>query len=498
MSRVSTTTSSLVWCTVLLSLLPGASAWSKLGGSGWTWPWVAESKLPVCIIGAGPSGLTAAYNLQLKGYKTVIFDKQAEIGGKCQAYYDNVFHPLGAAFFSNLTYTETVKVINNVSVPASEFSLAGSTRQQFNINVTTGATSQVVPPSLAFRQLLAAEVPKYILLWTQQFANISVAGFKKGVPANLTVSAADWFRTNGFVALPITLTDPEALYGYGDIRRVPILYILQYITPDLLLGFIGARNVYYTDFHKIFQEWTKKFITGPIYTSTEITSVDRSGKIPFITFEKPEGFYKRSGWKHNHMKKVIQPCSSIIMAFPPTTENLDAVGLDYTPAERALFPHVGVENYYSSAVRLKVPFGTSYIASSASPGVPPPATGAPVALLVLSNVSDISTTWSWGPYREHQSIDTAYALLKETLSKVNRDPRNASTLSVPVDDGDIEDFRKWDYFPHFDTPALAAGAYAKFNALQGCEKTFWASGLNGMETVEWAIRGAQDIVSSHF
>jgi protoporphyrinogen oxidase len=40
------------------------------------------------VIGAGPSGLTAAYNLQLKGYKTVIFDKQAEVGGKCQAYYD--------------------------------------------------------------------------------------------------------------------------------------------------------------------------------------------------------------------------------------------------------------------------------------------------------------------------------------------------------------------------------------------------------------------------
>lgn len=69
-------------------------------------------------------------------------------------------------------------MINNVSVPASEFSLAGSARTQFNINVTTGATSQVTPPSLAFQQLLVAEVPKYNLLWTQQFANISVAGYK--------------------------------------------------------------------------------------------------------------------------------------------------------------------------------------------------------------------------------------------------------------------------------------------------------------------------------
>lgn len=46
---------------------------------------------------------------------------------------------------------------------------------------------------------------------------------QKGVPANLTVPAEHWFKTNGFIALPIALTNPEALYGYGDIRRVPIV-----------------------------------------------------------------------------------------------------------------------------------------------------------------------------------------------------------------------------------------------------------------------------------
>jgi cation diffusion facilitator CzcD-associated flavoprotein CzcO len=45
-------------------------------------------KPPVCIIGAGPSGLTAANRLESKGYETVIFDNQAKIGGKCQAYYE--------------------------------------------------------------------------------------------------------------------------------------------------------------------------------------------------------------------------------------------------------------------------------------------------------------------------------------------------------------------------------------------------------------------------
>lgn len=43
---------------------------------------------PVCIIGAGPAGLIAASKLESKGRKVVVFEKQAEVGGKCQAVYD--------------------------------------------------------------------------------------------------------------------------------------------------------------------------------------------------------------------------------------------------------------------------------------------------------------------------------------------------------------------------------------------------------------------------
>ncbi len=36
---------------------------------------------PVCIIGAGPAGLSAARRLEDKGIDAVIFDKQEEVGG---------------------------------------------------------------------------------------------------------------------------------------------------------------------------------------------------------------------------------------------------------------------------------------------------------------------------------------------------------------------------------------------------------------------------------
>jgi ribulose 1,5-bisphosphate synthetase/thiazole synthase len=43
---------------------------------------------PVCIIGAGPAGLSAGARLEAKGISAVIFDEQKEVGGKCQAWYD--------------------------------------------------------------------------------------------------------------------------------------------------------------------------------------------------------------------------------------------------------------------------------------------------------------------------------------------------------------------------------------------------------------------------
>ena len=48
----------------------------------------SHSTNPVCVVGAGPGGLTIAHELEAKGYSTVVFDNQPEVGGKCQEYYD--------------------------------------------------------------------------------------------------------------------------------------------------------------------------------------------------------------------------------------------------------------------------------------------------------------------------------------------------------------------------------------------------------------------------
>ena len=57
-------------------------------------PEVAPSSgLKVAIIGAGPSGLSAAYYLQLKGHQCVVFERQAQAGGSLLTAYNDELLP---------------------------------------------------------------------------------------------------------------------------------------------------------------------------------------------------------------------------------------------------------------------------------------------------------------------------------------------------------------------------------------------------------------------
>lgn len=264
---------------------------------------------------------------------------------------------------------------------------------------------------------------------------------------------------------------------------------MQYFTPDLLTAFIGLHDVYYMDFHKMFVEFTKSQLCNtPIHTSAEVRCVDRSGTHPVVTYTEPNGTY---------VKWSKQECSSVIFAFPPSLENLERVGVDLTELEYDTFYNVTTHQYYSSAVEFALPFGVSYIANATSPTVPPPNEGEPVAVLRLDEQSNISVAWQWGPY-DYQTEKASRALLVESLAEINKDPRNATELPEPFGDDDIKAYRKWDYFPHFESDALREGAYDKLNLLQGQKKTYWASGLSGMEIVEWALLGGYDVVDCYF
>lgn len=237
------------------------------------------------------------------------------------------------------------------------------------------------------------------------------------------------------------------------------------------------------------------------------TCTDRSGDHPTVT-------YIASG----ATSPTAQNCSKIVLAFPPVMHALQAANLDISANEKTVFSPVAITKYWSGAVRVAIPYGFAFagflretflgligrlLGEDIFPFgefVPflPEAAGQPVAFLRLFNASDIATTYSWGKYKGNQTIDQARSLLKQTISRLNKDPRNATAKPKQITDDDIKDFREWDYFAHYDGPQLDQGYYAKFNKLQGSKNTYYASGFNGFETVEYAIRAGIDIVDTYF
>ena len=240
------------------------------------------------------------------------------------------------------------------------------------------------------------------------------------------------------------------------------------------------------DFHEVFRRFAQS-IQGPINLGINITKIDRSGSSPVIT-------YTGAG----ATTPVQQTCSSLLLAFPPIIPALQAANLDITEQETQVFSPVGITNYYSGAVVMENTARYElYEAASAAPNLPPPAQGEPIAFIQLWNSSAIATTWSWDAYRQPSDIEKARSLLKSTLSKVNKDPTNPNAVPTPVTDEDVKGFVKTDYFPHYDSAQLLAGYYKMLDQLQGEKNTFYASGLNAFETVEFAIRAGYDVVDSY-
>ncbi|KAL9623219.1 MAG: hypothetical protein Q9160_002534 [Pyrenula sp. 1 TL-2023] len=186
------------------------------------------------------------------------------------------------------------------------------------------------------------------------------------------------------------------------------------------------------------------------------------------------------------------------MAFPPSVSALEAAGLDLTEDERQVFSSVVVHSFYTGAVRIKTPNTVVLGPASSHPMLPDAPNGDPLIAVRVHKDLDIALTSSWAPIDGNMTRDEVYSRLKTTLSKFNRDPRDKESVNVPITDDDVLMFQENDYFPHFDEHKLAMGYYKKFDMLQGKGNTYYASGFNKFELVEYAIQAGQDVARTYF
>lgn len=190
----------------------------------------------------------------------------------------------------------------------------------------------------------------------------------------------------------------------------------------------------------------------------------------------------------------------MIIAFPPTSKALQKAGLSLSAAERTLFAQVGLNSYFASAVRMSN-LGDNLTVSQELPDPLDPfkAEGQPVYLTPLHPESSIVNVYSADdPARGSDTKRVKRHLIRD-LSQINKDLEDVHADSNMLVAADIRAFSgQIDYFPHLGPEALADGWYERFNDLQGKDHTYFTSGLNSFELVEYTIRAASDLVATHF
>ncbi|KAM0259918.1 hypothetical protein ACHAPA_010525 [Fusarium lateritium] len=444
----------------------------------------SKARPPVCIVGAGVSGLTAAKALEDKGYKTVIFEKRDTVGGKCQSHYeDGQYFPLGAVLFTNSpSYAETFKVVKSSGASFDTFDPAYA----YEYDPKTGAAALTKAFTPATIQALQEELARYARLWQKDFAPIGVPGYKNGVPKQFVVPAKEWLLSNNFPIIGSVVNRAAGNYGYGDFTQIPALYFLQFFAPDIIGSFLGTIQPYKTDFFDVFKR-VSKTIKGSIHLGAKIERINR-GRQPSIQYRGGKGRYANT-----------QLCSEVIIAFPPTSTALKESGLVLSAAERTLFSQVDVNGYFSSAVRMDK-LGDNLTVSQVLPNPLEPfkPEGQPVYLTPLHPESDIVSVYS-ADDPAHPSASRVKGHLIRDLSKINKNLDNVHAQGEKVVAADIRAFSgQIDYFPHVGPKALANGWYKRFNDLQGKDHIYFTSGLNSFELVEYAIRAARELVVSHF
>ena len=429
-----------------------------------------SKSLRIAIVGAGPSGLTAADTLKGLGYANVtVFEKNDHVGGKVYSVPngDGTFSELGA-FFATTDYTTVLGYANKYGIPYSAFPDA---QNIVDSNGQSSAPQAWLESHYNTLQILAA-VAAYTPLTAEMDTVLAEDGFAV-VPALLPSS--DYYLPFSEFAAKRGLTPITELvralmvgFGYGYYESTPAIYYLK------LLGWMVKLNASLT--MPITQPPAYVFPTGyqSIWTAVaQDLNVQLNSTVTSIARPSPDG----APVQVTINGRDTYDFDDVIISVP-----LNRVGnfMTLTRQESALFSQVQTETYDVSLFTGTgmTPGQVSYFYGNAS--------AAQINHAVAILATGKATNESW------QIVDPT-----ATTSLVD------STLASDVSAfggqfGSIVQQQTWDYFPHVSTAALQNGFYYSVEALQGSNHTFYVGSTMSFETVEHSARYAATLVKSHF
>ena len=425
---------------------------------------VPHKSLRVAVVGAGPSGLTAADTLRSLGYTNVtVFEKNNRVGGKVYSFHNGTqISELGAVFASP-DYKLVLGLADKYGIPYTAY-----TEAQYILNEAgQKQTSQdFLLGKYTTLQVLAATVA-YAGVQTL-FASAQKNGFAY-LPADLQLPMNQFAAKYGITPIAELVRSVMIGFGYGYYETTPAMYYMKLLTWLVKIG--GSQGLeaaqYYT-FPTGYQSiWEAVAANLNVQLNSEVTSITR--RSPFLG--SAVQISVNGGAKQDFDVVIVSAPLNKVSSFVSLSSD-----------EASLFSQVTSERYFTSF------FLASGLATEE-------------ALFFQGNAvpSRINHINVWANRDRTSPLFVGYQIAdwSAPLTTVT------STLAQDVASqggafGGVALRQEWDYFPHVTQTALANGFYEKVEALQGNHNTFYVGGTLSFETVEHSARYAQELVQKNF
>lgn len=407
----------------------------------------------VCVIGAGPAGLVAAYELHRRGHRVTVLERADAVAGKCASVaVDDRWYDLGGhlCIGEQLYLRELAAEVGAEIEPATPAHVVAA---------EGGAT-------VRRRGLLldAAAIRSHQRLRDTEFPGIGGPGLVDA-GRGLDLPAREWAAARDFSAMD-ALAPGYTGSGYGFLGEptLPALYPLRFAEFARVFSFLGADHTRWTIAGGFMDLWRRV-----------------AARLPDVRLGQRVEWVRRSGGRVRvRTRDGEEEFDGLVLAMP-----LDRAGefLDLDDEERDLFGRIRYLDYWT-------------VVAEAS-GLPREGFH-----LVDRHIEDPGTAGHCVSFH-HRYPETdvytfyGYARPEQTM----RDLQRQLAEDVRLMGGRLEAVhtsRRWDYFPHVEAADAAAGFFERLEGRQGARNTWYAGSLLAFELVEPTAVHARELVRRHF
>ncbi len=431
----------------------------------------SDRDLQIAIIGAGPSGLTAAVELKERGYNNVtILEAGKDIGGKVQTVtYNGLPYEMGAVVTAP-DYKLVLKIAKDLKIPLA------ATPNSLEISPDGALTSQdsYIIEKYGRIELLLSIYRFSSFVYTNR--HFYEPGFAH-TPAELLTTYEDFAKQQNVEATLEAFRPVMVGCGYGFAEDMPAAYWAKLMKTFVYEYSKHALNPFAPPFFRAFPEgwqnlwkqWAKEKDLN-VFLDAKVSRIRRT-----MHQGKPD-ILIRVGDQTLHFDRVI-------ISVPHLAKHW----MDLDKQEYAIFSKVHTIPYKVSLVEIEnLPqnfhlwpraYSTKYDNNQE------PNDG---KIVLVSNNQNNNIYQVYQFSQEGKNSDTLRNIMFENLSQMKGKVTRVITEVM------------YSYFPHFDTQAFVDQIPQKLSDLQGSRGAYYTGALMNFETVELAAEHAQWLVQEYF